>query len=174
MRGHLVFNGPSRTLKFYVQDQGSVQLRHIVTCHDVGVLDGTLPDPYGHNCKCPPGMFFVGEPQPCAIRNPDGSILKIHNDDAAYGCFFTPLVDNPVDNAFLMHGRAGVGIHGGGSDLPDPFALQQGWEYTFGCLRLQNADNERILVPFITYIRKYSSDPDHAVALTVYWGDRTS
>ncbi len=34
-------------------------------------------------------------------------------------------------------------IHGGGSNekvIPDPFALNQGWLGTFGCLRMQNGD----------------------------------
>ena len=31
-------------------------------------------------------------------------------------------------------------IHGGGSDLEDPFADYQGWEATHGGLRMQNAD----------------------------------
>ena len=34
----------------------------------------------------------------------------------------------------------GRDIHGGGSDLDDPFAPYQGWEGTYGCLRMQNAD----------------------------------
>lgn len=35
-------------------------------------------------------------------------------------------------------------IHGGGSDLPDPFAPRQGWEPTYGCLRMQNEDGEEL------------------------------
>jgi hypothetical protein len=174
MIGHLVFDGPGRKLKLWVREApGAVaQLRQTIDCHDVGVADGTVADPYGHNCKCPPGMFFVGQPQPCASRNPNGTATQNHADDAAYGCWFTPLTDDPIFNAFSMHGRAGIGIHGGGSDLPDPFAPQQGWEYTHGCLRVQNADNERVLVPFIDFIRRNSADPDHSVTLTVSWGDR--
>ena len=38
----------------------------------------------------------------------------------------------------------GRDIHGGGSDLPDPFAARQGWEPTLGCLRMQNADGEEL------------------------------
>ena len=34
----------------------------------------------------------------------------------------------------------GRDIHGGGSDLDDPYADYQGWEPTYGCLRMQNAD----------------------------------
>ena len=35
-------------------------------------------------------------------------------------------------------------IHGGGSDLEDPFAPRQGWEPTYGCLRMQNEDGEEL------------------------------
>ena len=34
----------------------------------------------------------------------------------------------------------GRDIHGGGSDLENPYADYQGWEPTYGCLRMQNAD----------------------------------
>ena len=36
---------------------------------------------------------------------------------------------------------AGRDIHGGGSGLPDPYADYQGWVPTYGCLRMQNADD---------------------------------
>ena len=173
MTGHLVFNGPERTLKFFSKDKGVAELKHIVECHDVGIREGMDPDPYGRECNCPPGMYFVGEPQACAIREPDGSVTTMHDDDEGFGCFFTPLADDPPSNAFLRHGRAGIGIHGGGSALPHPFAPRQGWAATLGCLRLQNIDNEQILVPYVHFIRKYSGDPDHAITLTVFWGART-
>jgi hypothetical protein len=175
MRGHLIFNGPSRQLKYFlVSDDGSVALRHQIECHDVGIADGTQADPYGRDCKCPPGLYFVGAPTACAKRNPDGSVTTQHDDDAAYGCWFTPLYDDPTSDAFQKHGRAGIGIHGGGSAAPDPFALKQGWYATLGCLRLQNVDNEETHVPFINYVRQNSNNPDYATTLTVFWGVRGS
>lgn len=160
MRGHIVFNGPSRLLKLFVaDDDGGTQLRHEFECHDVGVRDGVDPDPFGHECKCPPGLYYVGAPQPLAPP------------ERPYGFFFTPLYDNPLSNAFAAHGRSGIGIHGGGSDLADPFAARQGWEWTFGCLRLQNEDNAT-LAEYCRFIRAHTSDPDHAITLSVWWGDR--
>ncbi|GAC1422471.1 MAG: hypothetical protein NVSMB64_30890 [Candidatus Velthaea sp.] len=173
-RGHIVFNGVSGLLKFFFEQDETTELQHMVQCRDVGVADGSLVDPYGHNCKCPPGMYFVGVPEPCAIRLADGKIRKQYPDDQAYGCFFTPITDDPTIGALAAHGRSGLGLHGGGSDLPEPFALEQGWEWTFGCLRLQNADNERILIPFIESVRSKSDDPNHSVTLTVYWGPRST
>jgi hypothetical protein len=171
--GHLVFDGPTSLLKMYTRDGPTVTLKHMVPCHDVGVNDGTLVDPYGSKCKCPPGTYFVGAPMACATRNADNSVTENNNDDAAYGCWFTPLSDNPTDPEFQKHGRSGVGIHGGGSDLPDPFAFHQGWEWTYGCLRLQNSDNENTLVPFVKAILAQNPGNPMAVTLTVSWGPRT-
>lgn len=127
-----VFNGQSRLLKFYYQQADGPVLRHIWKCHDIGVNDqniGVGQDEYGHLCKCPPGTnYILGTPQ------------HLVPPEAAYGFYFTPINDDPAGD-MRLHGRAGIGIHGGGSDLPDPFAPSQGWEWTFGCLRLQNEDN---------------------------------
>ena len=35
-------------------------------------------------------------------------------------------------------------IHGGGSSLPDPYAPRQGFLCTYGCLRCQNEDGEKL------------------------------
>lgn len=170
--GSIVFNGSSRLMKLFVKDRttGLVTLRHTIECHDVGVGDALITageDAYGHNCKCPPGKYLVGTPVACATRDADGTVTQHSPDDPAYGCWFTPLDDIDPDDAFAKHGRAGIGVHGGGSDLPKPFALHQGWEYTLGCLRGQNADIEAVFVPFVTYIH----GQDGVVTLTVAWND---
>jgi hypothetical protein len=173
IEGHLIFNGSSRLLKMYIkgaEDLGKPDgLLHTVFCHDVGVNDATITageDAYGSKCKCPPGTnYLVGTPMPCATRNEDGTVTRHNDDDQAYGCWFIPLGDSD-QHSFELHGRAGIGIHGGGSDLPDPFALpNQGWEYTFGCLRLQNADLENTLVPFVNFIHEHVG----VVKLDVVW-----
>lgn len=38
----------------------------------------------------------------------------------------------------------GRDIHGGGAGCDDPFAPYQGWIPTYGCLRMQNADGEKL------------------------------
>ena len=35
-------------------------------------------------------------------------------------------------------------IHGGGSNLDDPYAPRQGWLPTYGCLRMQNEDGQAL------------------------------
>ncbi|MGH3578857.1 MAG: L,D-transpeptidase family protein, partial [Mycobacterium sp.] len=39
-----------------------------------------------------------------------------------------------------QEGRHGIGIHGGGTGLEDPYADEQGWVKTHGCFRVQNQD----------------------------------
>jgi len=168
--GHLIFNGASRLLKCFITGasaQGHPDgLLHTLPCHDVGINDQYVTagmDEYGSRCKCPPGDYGVAAPMACATRNADGTVTRHNDDDAAYGCWFVPLLDTHGNEA--AHGRSGIGIHGGGSGLPDPFALQQGWYYTLGCLRLQNADLEQTLIPFIQYIQSHGGQ----VTLTVVW-----
>ena len=130
MNAHVIFNGQSRLLKCYIFGEG--QPRHILPAHDVGVNDADVmagEDVYGYRCKCPPGSGYrLGPPE---FLNPA---------EPPYGIYFTPIFDNP-QGTLTAHGRSGLGIHGGGSDLADPFADFQGWEDTFGCIRLQNHDN---------------------------------
>ncbi len=157
--GSLVFDGYYRTLKMFLhgaERYGKASgLLHTVECRDVGVGDAYVQagaDVYGQYCKCPPGSnYLVGMPEACATRNVDGSVTINHPDDAAYGCFFSGIADDPNAD-FSKHGRAGLGIHGGGTAAPEPFALTQGWYDTLGCLRLQNEDNERVFVPFVRWV----------------------
>jgi hypothetical protein len=172
VEGHLVFNGQSRLLKLNIkgaQDYGKPDgLLHVIPCHDVGVNDalvGEGQDAYGHACKCPPGLgYSVGTPQACATRLQNGSVHINNSDDQAYGCWFTPIGDDATGD-MAQHDRAGIGIHGGGSDLPDSFAMYQGWEYTFGCLRLQNYHNEQVFVPYMQWILSKGG----VVVLDVVW-----
>lgn len=154
MYAHVIFSGPARRMQlWYKQDENSTaELRHTFEAHDVGVNDGTLPDEYGHKCKCPPGTFLVGKPQ------------HLNPPERPYGYFFTPLSDETSDGPMEEHGRDGIGVHGGGSDLPDPFADRQGWEWTFGCLRLQNEDN-KTFVSFVEYVQSFGGK----VEITVDW-----
>lgn len=53
---------------------------------------------------------------------------------AAFGTFYITTGDKRARD-----------IHGGGTGLPDPWAKQQGWVPTFGCLRMQNEDGEELV-----------------------------
>src|SRR5882672_7259955 len=75
---------------------------------------------------CPRGEYLIGAPS--SLHAP------------AYGFSFTPLFDMAPDGPMYKGGRSGIGSHGGGTGLPDPYAPNQGWRPTHGCLRCQNRD----------------------------------
>lgn len=162
---HVILNGSTNTLKFfYVNADGSKSLRHQWEAHDVGVGDANPPngDEYGHLCKIPPADgYTLGVPGPCGPNSDDG---------AAYGWWATPINDNP-EGTLAAHGRSGLMIHGGGSGLADPFAPLQGWEWTLGCIRMQNVDNgmqtaaDGTLVNSVRYVQQNGS----TVYLEVAW-----
>jgi len=114
MRGyHLIFDSETQRCKVYSFETHE----KVFECemHDAAV-NGPGFDHFG---RCPRGTYALA--QRVSVHCP------------SMGEWFTPVLNVP--------GRAGIGIHGGGSDLPDPMAPKQGWENTHGCLRVQNADN---------------------------------
>lgn len=77
-----------------------------------------------HWGRCPPGAYGMARPLP--VGTP------------AFGPYFIKLLDLSADGPFHRYGRHGIGLHGGGSRLPEPLARWQGWLKTRGCWRLQN------------------------------------
>lgn len=159
----LIFNGQSRLLKFFMYGEGTP--RHLWTMHDVGVNDQYITggeDVYGYRCKMPPGAnYTLGIPQACGPDSADGR---------AYGWWFIPINDNP-QHTLAQHNRAGLGLHGGGSDLAEPFAPFQGWEWTFGCGRLQNAaiGLETPAPGTLTYSVQWIQKTGHLCYFDVVW-----
>ncbi len=100
-----------------------------VECRNRAVRDGT----YSHWGNCPPGTFLLGDP---ATRH-----------TPAFGRWFIALLDWQECRAMAAYRRSGIGIHGGGSGLSDPFAPHQSPPFviTRGCLRLVNADLDEVV-----------------------------
>ena len=94
----------------------------------------TVDEGDGHWGHCPVGSYLLGAPSDCHV--------------VSLGLHYTPVFDLDPDGPLHQDGRVGIGIHGGGTGLSDPFAPKQGWVETEGCERVQNADNHR-LVPVI-------------------------
>jgi hypothetical protein len=115
---HFVFNRATERLKGYAVDG---TLAWEAPCHNETVNPG-----FGHYGECPPGDYHLAFPE---IIDPP---------EVPYGSWFIPLVD--VDGLWIKDARSGIGVHGGGSGLPSPFAAKQGWQITEGCFRLQNED----------------------------------
>jgi len=86
-----------------------------------------------HDGNCPAGVFLLGEPVP--------------KHQAAFGPWFVGLNDWAECHVMRAYRRSGIGIHGGGSGLPDPFAPHQSppWIVTHGCIRLINQDLEEVV-----------------------------
>ena len=107
---HLIFIRSEERCKLFL---GGGTLAGIWSMRNRAVEPGT-----GHWGECPYGVYTLGTPRP--------------EDSPPFGYWFIPVFNVP--------GRQGIGIHGGGSGLPDPMADQQGWMVTHGCFRMQNAD----------------------------------
>lgn len=113
--------------------------------------EGEFADQKRKNGNTPLGRYWCGEPEPIGALDRDGK---------KYGPWFVPL--QPEDG--VATGRSGLGIHGGGSDLPSPRADFQGWETTRGCIRLQNFDLERLAKAL-----DFTTRTGGAALLTVDW-----
>src|SRR5438445_2195570 len=110
---HVTLDAASRRLKVFRHD-GKLLLeceaRNKTTKNDGN---------YGFDSPCPPGEYLLGHPIP--------------RDTVPFGFWFIPILDYYENHVMHDHGRNGIGIHGGGSGLSQPFASFQGWVVTHGC-----------------------------------------
>lgn len=70
--------------------------------------------------------------------------------ERGYGWGFFDLIDCDTkgkEDGENTNGRAGLGIHGGGSSLEDPYAEYQKLVPTLGCLRVHNYDLFNTILP---------------------------
>lgn len=137
---HLVVNAGTGWLKCYGPD-GRERWRCEARCHGA---DG--PGTWVTGGDTPPGLYRCGSPLETSPAEP-------RRTWSAYGRWFVDLEE--MEGQELARGRAGIGVHGGGSALPDPEAPRQGWAPTRGCVRLQNEDLETLLVPAVRWVRAH-------------------
>ena len=85
--------------------------------------------------KFVPGVNEQGEPRESLPIGTYRVSAELTNGKygAPYGTFYITTGD-----------PRGRDIHGGGSGLPDPFAPEQDWVDTYGCLRMQNRNGEEL------------------------------
>lgn len=101
-----------------------------------------------------PGYNEEGDPRGSL---PDGTYYDV-SAEVTNGCY-----GPAYGNFYISSGDPrGRDIHGGGSDLDDPYADYQGWEPTYGCLRMQNADGVELSQMIID-----AEDAGNDVTLTV-------
>ncbi len=141
---------------------------NILKCFVV-VSDGVTQNRYnvpvrGYGANGPGWEVWGGDTPPGPYRC--GLIYDIPETDpqaASFGPYFVDLEE--LDNQERRYGRAGIGLHGGGSALPDAWkAARQGWQVTHGCLRVQNEDLRKI-VDSIRFIRRNGGES----FITVVW-----
>lgn len=130
---HLLYYGDHTPAKLF---DHSGQLLQALEMRNRTVRNGTL----FHWGRCPPGTFKLAAP------------VKTHAP--AFGFWFVPVVDTGPLGPMRQFKRRGIGIHGGGSGLADPYANEQGWVVTHGCLRSQN----RALAVLVHHIQVCQSD----------------
>ncbi len=113
---HLVFDSTTQTCKAFLPD-GTLW-------REFPMSDHAIEPGFGHHARCPRGTYPLGRP------------VRVH--EVSMGNWFTP-VENVV-------GRDGIGVHAGGTGLPEPFAPEQHLLPTLGCFRIWNEVND-ILAP---------------------------
>jgi L,D-transpeptidase-like protein len=115
---HFVFNATHHRLNCF---KSNGTLEWAMEARGEGTK-GDSSKPFGNT---PPGLYRVDKVE----------TLSNNSDNKAYGPYRIALVPVELDKGT---DRSGFYIHGGGSDLSQPFASEQGWEKTHGCIRVQN------------------------------------
>jgi len=132
---HLVCNLRQRKAKLF---NSAGKLLYSCPCRGEG-QEGTFkweghPTWTGWAQDTPPGVWDVGPVEWITTRS---------SADKPYGRVFVWLT--PVSGEAARVNRPGIGLHGGGSGLANPFADEQGWMITHGCVRFQNKHLEDLL-----------------------------
>lgn len=105
---------------------------------------GQTPDYTRSSGDTPPGIYTVGA---LTITQPKEPVATWHS----YGKYFFDLVS--YSGAEERYNRAGCGIHGGGTGAPDPLAPYQQLMPTLGCIRMFNADLEKVFLPLYNKVK---------------------
>lgn len=106
---------------------------------------GQHPDYTRRGGDTPPGLYKVGD----YTMTKGSESAEIWN---AYGKYFFDLIS--IQEGETPYGRAGVGIHGGGTGSPNPLAPYQQLMPTLGCIRVYNADLENVILPMYKEVDK--------------------
>ena len=137
---HLIMNDMAQTLTAWTFSGQRLWI--------IGALargQGRDDDWKNHGTDCPPGLYKLGELYDDVGRV--GLKPKQTKTLAAYGWQFYDMVE--LENQEAKHGRAGIGMHGGGTALgwPAAWAPEQELIPTLGCIRVHNADLRDKIMP---------------------------
>lgn len=106
---HFVVNTATHRLKCFLAG-GKMKYMIEARCEGVG---GSCEYRYG---ATPPGLYKCGSPEMIPLSDPES---------ASYGPWFVDLIEQ--QNQERSRGRAGVGVHGGGGGLSNPYASRPEW-----------------------------------------------
>lgn len=120
---HVVVNGDSQKLTVFSREG-----KNLFSCP--ARCFGQHNDWTSKNGDTPPGLYQIG-------------VIYDTTGETPYGEYCVDLID--LEGQETGNGRAGISLHGGGSGLANPFAPYQGWQATHGCIRVQNADLQKIV-----------------------------
>ena len=144
---HIVVNAKTKKIKFF---DANGSMRGMIEAHCIGT-GGAYTVYQGDT---PPGLYKCGTPD---------DVLSTDSDKSSYGPWFVPLVEQEGQLSRL--GRAGLGVHGGGTGLADPYyASNQGWVATHGCIRVQNFDLNHV-ASTVKFVQKNGG----TAWLSVHW-----
>jgi hypothetical protein len=108
---------------------------HKLRCLAKGVNGADFSRP---RADTPPGLYKLGTLYTTQSSEP-AHVWR------AFGKYFLDMEGQEQNEE--KYGRAGCGLHGGGSGSPSPLAPDQGLYRTWGCVRVLNRDLENIIVP---------------------------
>lgn len=154
---HLIFNRPTGKMKVFEPDRS---LWDVIDGGGDAWGDGVDADrPYGYKWPCPPGHYILDVPQSITPPIPsEGSwqipvldmpssdvttLLAAHDASQQGSNLSVGGVALPLGQ-LAYYGRSAIMIHGGGSNLQNPYADYQELCKTEGCTRLHNADLARL------------------------------
>jgi hypothetical protein len=127
---HLIFNASTKRVKAFEFSTGKQLWEK--PCLATGQYESWWR-PGGDT---PPGVWYLGE---VTDDKANGTM------QAAYGWIFFDMVD--CEGREDGNGRAGLGLHGGGSAAPAPLDPYQVLLPTLGCLRMHNQDLYSLVYP---------------------------
>jgi hypothetical protein len=132
---HLVVNSKTRTATMWAfTGAKKLWVRPVLAL-------GQRPEWWLRGGNTPPSVYKLGQ-----FYND----IKTGNLSAPYGWQFYDMID--LDNSKRedgenTNGRSEIGLHGGGSSLPDPQAPYQRLVPTLGCVRMHNKDLQDLIQP---------------------------
>jgi hypothetical protein len=137
---HLILNAATKTIKAFAFSTGAL------LWEKPGLATGQHKDWWRVGGDTPPGVWYLGR------ATDDKKLGTMVN---AFGWIFFDMVD--CEGREDGNGRAGLGLHGGGTISLAPLVDYQGLYPTLGCPRMNNRDLYEFVYPLYKKSRVWLS-----------------